>query len=110
VKPLPCPPPGRATCPVRLSHAQSGREWKNRLNSAVTYSPGPHQTWLSPLTRGQSFFRLSDRVPTHPGDQWVVPAQYFPTAQLDITPEIPIGAALAHFKFQNLTLSDYLIR
>jgi len=100
-----CESPGELRAAnIRLSHAPSGREWKERLNSSITYSPGPHETWFSPLKRSQTFFRLTDKVTTHPGARYLVPTEYLPSAQLHITPEIVTGAAISHFEFRNADL------
>jgi hypothetical protein len=80
---------------IALRHEPSGREWRLRLNSAFTYSPGPHETWLSPLHRGQSFFRLTNSVEVRAGSQWLVPKSYLSSAHVEVTPEIVIGHVLA---------------
>ncbi len=95
---------------ITLRHEPSGRVWRLGLNSATSYSPGPHATWLSPLHRGQSFFRLTDSVPSTPGFQWLVPASYVSSARVEITPEIVTGHALARFDFADVALSPWLIQ
>jgi hypothetical protein len=45
---------------IALRHEPSGREWRLGLNSASTYSPGPHETWLSPATSRTVLFPLDD--------------------------------------------------
>lgn len=94
---------------ITLRHESSGREWKLGLRSSITYSPGPHEIWLSPLHRGQSFFQLINGDASAPGEQWLVPAMLVPEARLEITPEIPTGHALAHFDFGDVTLSSWLV-
>ncbi len=98
------------TASITLRHEPSGREWREGLNSALTYSPGPHETWLSPVHRGQSFFRLANSVTSVPGDQWVVPMSYLSSARVEITPEIVSGHALADFDFGEVTLASWLVR
>ena len=98
------------TASISLRHEPSGREWRLRLNSAVTYSPGPHETWLSPLHRGQSFFRLTNSVQSLPGSQWLVPVSDLPSARIEITPEIVTGHALAQFDLGEVTLAPFLAR
>ncbi len=95
---------------ITLRHEPSGREWREGLNSAVTYSPGPHETWLSPMHRGQSFFRLTNSVTSVPGSQWLVPMSYLSSARVEITPEIASGHALAGFDFSEVTLASWLVR
>jgi len=92
-----------------LRHEASGREWKERLSSSITYMPGPHETWLSPLHRGESFFHLVDVMTPGPGSQWLVPASDLPSARLEITPEIVTGHALARFDFPGVALSTWLV-
>jgi hypothetical protein len=95
---------------IALRHEPSGREWRLGLNSASTYSPGPHETWLSPLHRGQSFFRLTTSVESAPGSRWLVPVSDLPSARIEITPEIVTGHALAHFDLGEVTLASFLAR
>ena len=94
---------------IVLRHEPSGREWREGLNSAVTYSPGPHETWLSPLHRGQSFFRLTNSVTSVPGSQWLVPISYLSSARVEITPEIVTGHALTDFDLGEATLVSWLV-
>ena len=93
---------------IVLRHEPSGREWTERLNSSLAYTPGPHETWLSPLHRGQSFFRLIYQPPW-PGSRMLVPASDLPSTHLEITPEIPTGQALARFDFADVPLSTWLV-
>jgi hypothetical protein len=93
---------------IMLRHEASERVWREGLNSSVTYSPGPHETWLSPLHRGQSFFRLTNAVTSSPGDQWLVPMGYLSSARIEITPEIVTGHALARFDFAEVSLASWL--
>jgi hypothetical protein len=93
---------------IALRHEPSGREWRLRLNSAFTSSPGPHETWLSPLHRGQSFFRLTDSVEVRAG-QWLVPKSYLSSAHVEVTPEIVIGHALAGFDFREVALASWRV-
>lgn len=94
---------------ITLRHDASGRVWQERLHSAITLSPGPNRTWLSPLHRRQSFFRLTNTVPTSPGSRWLVPASYLSSARLEITPEIVTGYALTRFDFADVALSAWLV-
>ena len=87
---------------VVLRHAASGREWSERLNSSMTFSPGPHDTWLSPLQRGQTFFRVTN---TTPGSQWEMPRDYVAGARVAITPEVVTGHGLTNFEFNGVTLT-----
>jgi len=68
----------------------------------MTFSPGPHDTWLSPLQRGQTFFRLTN---TTPGSQWEMPREYVAGARVAITPEVVTGHALTNFEFNGVTLT-----
>ena len=95
---------------IALKHEPSGREWRLALNSASTFSPGPHETWLSPLHRGQSFFRLTHSVESLPDSRWLVPVSDLPSARIEITPEIVTGHALAQFDLGELTLASFLAR
>ena len=95
---------------ITLRHEPSGREWREGLNSAITYSPGPHETWLSPMHRGQSFFRLTNSATFVPGSLWLVPIDYLSSARVEITPEIVLGHALAGFDFGEVTLASWLVR
>ncbi|MDR3703021.1 MAG: hypothetical protein P4L56_25470 [Candidatus Sulfopaludibacter sp.] len=94
---------------VALSTLLLVRNWTERLNSAFTYAPGPHETWLSPLHRSQTFFPLTNILTTAPGSQWRVPASALLEARVAITPEISTGHALAHFDFPEVPLSDWLV-
>ena len=95
---------------IRLRHDPSGREWKLRLNSAVTYTPGPHDTWLSPLHRAQSFFRLTRSMESRPGSQWLVPISYVPSLRVEISPERVTGHGLALFDFGEVALASWLVQ
>jgi hypothetical protein len=92
-----------------LRHEPSGREWRLRLNSAFTSSPGPQETWLSPLHRGQSFFRLTNSVEGGPGSQWLVPKSYLSSAHVEVSPEIVIGHVLAGFDFREVALASWRV-
>jgi hypothetical protein len=93
-----------------LRHVPSDRMWLQNLNSAFRFSPWPHGTWLSPLHRGQSYFGLTDSVPSTLSSQWFVPASYVSSARVEITPEIVTGHALARFDFADVALSPWLIQ
>jgi hypothetical protein len=95
---------------IALRDQASGREWRLGLNSAATYSPGPHETWLSPLNRGESFFHLTDSVESLPRSQWLVPVSYLSSSRIEITPEIATGHALARFDLGEVTLASWLVR
>jgi hypothetical protein len=89
-----------ASATVRPSNLALARNWGQRLNSAFTYSPGPHETWLSPLHRSQAYFPLTNFLTNAPG---------VAEPRLAITPEISTGHALAHFDFTDVPLSDWLV-
>jgi len=95
---------------ITLRHEPSGRVWRQGLRSSGMYYPGPHGTWLSPLHRGQSFFSLTDAVPSTLGSEWLVPESYVSSARVEITPEIVTGRALARFDFAGVALSSWLIQ
>lgn len=90
---------------ITLRHGPSGQEWRERLNSAFTYSRGPNRIWLSPLHRGQTFFRLTDSAAAVPVSPWLVPPSYLSSARVEITPEVATGYALARFEFADVALS-----
>ncbi len=94
---------------VTLSTVLPARNWPERLNSAFSYAPGPHETWLSPLHRAQAYFPLTNILTNAPGSQWRVPAATIPEARLAITPELSTGHALSHFDFPDVPLSDWLV-
>lgn len=90
---------------VFLRHEPSGRVWRESLNSALTFVAGPTNTWLSPLRRGQTFFRLADREATMaPGAQYLVPKEYLDSIRITIAPEIPWGHALVPFEFPSVEM------
>jgi hypothetical protein len=92
-------------------HSQpSGREWRLPLNQAFTYAAGPRETWLTPLHRAQTFFRLTGQPETSQGNSWQVPKSYLSSYQIEITPEIVTGHALAEFNSQNVNLSSFARR
>jgi hypothetical protein len=95
---------------ITLRHEASGREWRQRLNSSARITPGPHETWLSPLHRGQTFFHLTDFAESAPGSQWLVPRSYVASARVEITPEILTGRSLAAFDFADVALGDWVMR
>ncbi|HEY6370301.1 MAG TPA: hypothetical protein VIX37_06960, partial [Candidatus Sulfotelmatobacter sp.] len=68
-----------------------------------------HETWLSPLHRGQSFSRLTRSATSVPGSQWLVPMSYLSSARVEITPEIVSGRALAGFDFGEVKLASWLV-
>jgi len=88
---------------IALRDPVSGRQWNERLNSAMTYVPGPKETWLSPLNRAQTFFRIGGTA--LPGDQWRVPQDMAERSLVEITPEIPAGRSMATFAFHNIILT-----
>ena len=95
---------------IRLHHDPSGRDWgRQRLNAAGNSLSSPHETWLSPLSRLQSNFPLSDTIDSSPGSQWLVPLAFVPASHLEITPEIPAGHALAHFDFGEVPIAQWLV-
>ena len=93
---------------ITLLHPPSGRRWWGRLNSSFTYSPGPHETWLSPLQRGQTFFNLTRFPGTTAESNLKTPESDLPTSQVQITPEIVTGHALATIDWTNVDLSPWL--
>jgi len=106
-----CESPGELPrASIVLRHQPSGRFWPQTLNSAFTYTSGPNSTWLSPLRRAQTFFRLSDVPQTTPGAQWLVPPDLISESRIEITPEFPAGLALSHFEFNAVDLSPWLVR
>jgi len=90
---------------VQLRHDASQRVWPGGLNAAQTHAPGPNRIWLSPIYRGQAFFRLTNSIETAPSAQWLVPASYVTTARVEVTPRVVTGRALAQFEFANVVLS-----
>lgn len=95
---------------VVLRHEFSGRQWKFGLNSLFPFMAGPHESWLSPLHRAQSFFSVTSAISSDSRSEWRVPAAIIPWSHFEITPEIPTGAALATFTFKDVALADYDIR
>ena len=90
---------------VEVRDGGSGQQWRESLNSSMTYSGGPRETWLSPLNRAQTFFRLTGAAVTSPGSQWLIPRDSLAAAKISITPQIPDGRALARFEFTGVRLS-----
>jgi len=93
---------------LTLRHDASGRELRDRLNSSRRISPGPHDSWLSPLHRGQTFFRLTDRLEVIPGAQWIFPRTFVASSHISVTPEIVTGKALVDFDFGEVDLTAWL--
>jgi hypothetical protein len=86
------------TASVVARHETSAHQWRERLNSSLTFTPGPNSVWLSPLRRAQTFFRLTDNEAM----QWLVPKEYLDSLKITIQPEIPMGHALARFAFPSV--------
>ena len=84
----------------------SGRELPERLNSSRRITPGPHDAWLSPLHRGQTFFHLTDRLEPHPWE-WRFPVANLASARLSVTPEIVTGKALIDFDLGDVDLTAW---
>jgi energy-coupling factor transporter ATP-binding protein EcfA2 len=97
-------PRGVPNASVVLRHDASGREWRSLLTSSIGYTPGTHESWLSPVARGQAYFRLTARLDAGPGSEWVVPRQYVSALRISIRPEIPTGHALVPFELKLLEL------
>jgi hypothetical protein len=102
--PRPLPPTS-----VTLRHEPSGRTWLGGLNTFTPYIAGPHESWLSPLHRGQYFFRLTDSVTSAAGAQWLVPASYVSSARVEITPRLVTGRSLSRFDFDHVALASWLV-
>jgi hypothetical protein len=83
---------------VIARHESSAHDWRERLNSSLTFTPGPNSVWLSPLRRAQTFFRLTDNAAM----RWLVPKEYLDSLRITIQPEIPAGHALAPFAFPSV--------
>ncbi|MBM3815179.1 MAG: hypothetical protein FJW20_26495 [Acidimicrobiia bacterium] len=91
---------------IRLRHEPTGQVWLQRLNSSVTYNPGPYRTWWASLDRAQSFFHLSESEISGPGTQWLVPAAYLSASRIEITAEIHAGRSVVHFQLPKVNLDD----
>jgi len=94
---------------LNLRHDASGRELRDRLNSSMRITLGPHEAWLSPLHRGQTYFRLTDQVVLMPGGQWMFPLSYVAASHVSITPEVVTGKALVDFDFGEADLTAWRI-
>lgn len=89
---------------VVLRSEAGGGPWQGRLDFFGTDAPGPRETWLSPLQRAQTYFRLTDREAKAPASQWLVPRAQASNARAAITPEVVTGRALSRFEFHDVAL------
>jgi hypothetical protein len=98
---------------VTLRHEASG--WKRRVdlqNLSVGFRyAGVHEKWFSPLHLGGYYFHLLTNAYQSylGGTEWMMPMAYFPSARLEITPEISTGRALTRFDFGEVTLAPWLL-
>jgi len=95
---------------VRLLQPDTGKEWKQRLGDSATVIPRPRETWLSPLKRRQTFFRLTEEEPRSPGSKWLVPRNVLTSARIAITPEHITGYSILKYEIPNLELSNFVIK
>jgi hypothetical protein len=100
----------RPAASVTLRHEASGWEHQVNLDAPGRYYPGLHSKWFASLHFGECRFQiLTDESRTYPGAAgFMIPEAYVPSATLEITPEIPIGHALARFDFGEVTLAKWL--
>jgi hypothetical protein len=63
---------------------------------------------FSPLYRLQTFFHITEKVPSGQGIRWVVPQQFLDSTTISITPREAAGCAVVGFEFRNLDLRRYV--
>ncbi len=86
---------------VRLWQPKTGGEWKQHLGDSAPYSPGPRESFLSPLNRLQTFFHVVSNTPYNsPQNGWLVPREALENGKLAITPDVITGWATTHFELQ----------
>jgi hypothetical protein len=89
---------------VRVWHPETGEQWKGRLGEFGSFSPSPQTTWLSPLSRKQTSFTLTNDIHRLPGSRWLLPTPFLSTARIEITPEEIIGYSVVRFDFPDVSL------
>ena len=87
-----------ARTPVVLSSA--GREWRNFLGDSMTSLGYSWHTWLSPLTRRQTFFHLDEG----PGDNWRPPREGEKRVIVRVTRRT--GCQVVNYELQDIRIED----
>ena len=97
---------------VKLLELEGNRKWSQFMNGAGgTLMSYPAGAWLSPVSRRETNFRLTDEEHYMPlGVQWLVPREIVQNVQISLAPELPEGAALIDYKLPGLKLSQFAIK
>ena len=90
--------------------AANGVSWKERLGNAMTGSPYPQITWLSPLNRRDAFFHLTaEDVSGRAGSRWLAPVSALKGSRIVVTP-VRSACDLISYELTGIRLADYLVR
>jgi hypothetical protein len=68
----------------------------------------PTETPLSPLYRLQTFFHITEKVPSGPGMRWVVPGGFLDSSTISITPREATSCGVVSVEFRDLDLRRYI--
>jgi hypothetical protein len=103
-----CESPRRLPVGPRVGLQHQHYQWRNFLGDSGGMFPYPTETPLSPLYRLQTFFHVTEKVPSGAGMRWVVPGGFLDSSTILITPREAAGCGVVSFEFRNLDLSRYV--
>jgi hypothetical protein len=96
---------------LRLLDPATNREWKQTLGDSSMLLDYPASTWLSPVERRVTYIPLIDNEHmTESLLSWQVPRDVVPSLKIAITPEIPAGEGIVHYRLPNIDLRQYRIK
>jgi hypothetical protein len=102
------PRPIAPQTPVELRWPGGG-ETIGRLGDSMTAMGYPTSTWLSPLYRSETSFRIADQ-PQLPRERLLIPRSVLPSAQLSVRPEQLVGRTVFHYDLRQLRLSEFEVK
>jgi hypothetical protein len=92
---------------IELTDTATGRTTPGRLGASITNVAYPQMTWLSPLYRGEFYFRLVYGDASRPGEQWFVPESTLSHFRTEFQTLSGTGKAVVSFELRGVDLSRY---
>lgn len=107
-----CESPAGIPRPTRVTFVDDGgRQWKQVLGDAMTSLSYPRSTWLSPVSRADTFFHVAPReITMRPGSGWLLAGDAIPTGKLVISGEPEAGCRVIRYELANVLLRDYVVQ
>jgi hypothetical protein len=92
-----------------VADTATGRTWDNgSLGSSITNVLTPLSTWLSPLNRGESYFRVVPGEAGQPGERWLMPESTLHHFRIGFQTMTVIGKAVVDYELPGMELSRFV--